>query len=447
MANILINVQGLLEGKRLRKLGLKARLYYPLLLGLANTFARLELDYDLLAARFITFHDPETANIADWFKEYEKAKLVFIYDGHDAGAEEPTRWAQFDTPVEFRRSFATKEDNDSPEPPEPAYENWLKSIHGAEWEQFHLTKYQRERQSDISGKRATAGRKGAAATNAKRWGTDSEGQQNQQTDFADSANRQSHLGVVLGVDEVEGRGEGEGVGEGTTSFNLKSETESLASLESSLTNSGTGKTTTEAPVKGSANGDIPTPKDEKVPSRICPHCSRRIAGKSPEYLANHIKKNHPATAPAASADADFDLDDAAAELARAWNLLMQYNEKFDPSKLPAKWETLWTADFRKLLNIYPPSTVEGLMAYSQSDSQREYNWNCKVFYGNCERNLKFMEATKKTSKWKPVLERYVAIVTTGNLPPEYEIEFLDEQPNSNVEDEYDELADDDDDLA
>ena len=53
MAVIMIDAKGLLEGKRLRKLGLKARLYYPLLLGMANTYARLELDYDLLAARFI----------------------------------------------------------------------------------------------------------------------------------------------------------------------------------------------------------------------------------------------------------------------------------------------------------------------------------------------------------------------------------------------------------
>jgi hypothetical protein len=40
------------------------------------------LDYGLLAALFITFHDSETANIADWFREYDNAKLVFIYDGH-----------------------------------------------------------------------------------------------------------------------------------------------------------------------------------------------------------------------------------------------------------------------------------------------------------------------------------------------------------------------------
>jgi hypothetical protein len=161
----------------------------------------------------------------------------------------------------------------------------------------------------------------------------------------------------------------------------------------------------------------------------------------PDHLANHIRKNHPdATAPAAPSDDGNDLDDTAAEFARAWNMLMQCNEQFDPSKLPAKWETLWTADFRKLLDVYPPQTVEDLMAYSQSDSQREYNWNCKAFCGNCERNLKFMEAMKKTSKWNPVWERHVDIVTSGNLASEEEIEFLDEQPTFNIEDEDDDLA-------
>lgn len=106
---------------------------------------------------------------------------------------------------------------------------------------------------------------------------------------------------------------------------------------------------------------------------------------------------------------------------------MDSNEHFDPSKRPAKWETLWTADFRKLLDVYPPETVEDLMAYSQSDSQREYNWNCKAFCGNCGRNFKFMEATKKTSKWKPMWERYASIVNTGNLLSEDEIEFLDSE--------------------
>ena len=82
------------------------------------------------------------------------------------------------------------------------------------------------------------------------------------------------------------------------------------------------------------------------------------------------------------------------------------------------------------------------MAYSQSDSQRVYNWNCITFCGNCERNLKFMKAMKETSKWKPIWERYEDIVTSGNLEPEEEIESPDEQSKGNIgeDDEDDELA-------
>lgn len=443
--NVLINVQGLLEGKRVRKLPLKARLYYPLLLGLSNTFARLELDYDLLTARLASFRDPEAdaGNIANWFKEYEKAKLVLVYTGNDAGADEPTMWAQFDTPSEYRRSYASKEDAASPAPPEALYTEWLKSIHGADWEKFDLSKYQQERQSDISLKRAEAGRKGAAMTNAKRWGASGEGQLNQQTDFAEAANRQSRLEVVEGegrdegVDE--GVDEGRGEGEDTTSLHLKSKTGNLPSSTIPSSNQSITETEkAEIPVTGSGNRSISVPKNEGAPPpRICPYCSARIAGKSPEYLANHILREHPN-----ATDADIiDLDGVAEELARIWGLLMQHNEKFDPSKLPAKTEKLWVADLRKLLDAYKPETIRDLMAYSQSISQREYNWNCKAFCSGCERNLKFMSATKQTSLWKPIWDRFVAIAT-GKYEPE-EMEFLDETKT----DTFDPAADNDDELA
>jgi hypothetical protein len=414
---ILIHPKGLLWGKRLRKLSNKARLYYPLMLGLTNFYARIELDEPCILSNFTSFRDPDLTeeNLALWFNEYTDAGLSFLYK---AGTQ---KWIQFDTPLAMRKSFPTAEDNASPAPPEAEYTAWLQSIHGDKWKDYDLTNYQRERQSDISVKRSEAGRKGAAATNAKRWGTNGEAQQNQQTDFAESANQQSRLVVVPVAGEVAGEGEGEGEEAESLIYNLKGKTGSGSTfLNQSQSETGTAKT--EAPIRGSGKANIPAPKDEKD-----------------------------SAAPAAPSDGGYDLDDTAAELARAWNLLMQCNEKFDPSKLPAKWETLWTADFRKLLDFYPHRTVEELMAYSQSDSQRQYNWNCKVFYGNCERNLKFMENLKKTNKWKPVLERYVAIVTTGSLPPEEQ--SLDDTKESttgfNIEDEADELDDDeldDDDL-
>jgi hypothetical protein len=222
------------------------------MLGLTNFYARIELDEPCILSNFTSFKDADLTeeNLTNWFNKYTDAGLSFLYK---AGTQ---TWIQFDTPLAMRKSFPTAEDNASPAPPEAEYTAWLQSIHGDKWKDYDLTKYQKEWQSNISAKRAEAGRKGAEVTNAKRWGANGDGQQNQQTDFAESANRQSRLVEVV----VEGGDEGEG---GTTSSNLKSETESLASPESSLTNSGTGKTKTEVPAKGSGKANIPAPKEKK----------------------------------------------------------------------------------------------------------------------------------------------------------------------------------------
>jgi hypothetical protein len=401
---ILIDPKGLLWGKRLRKLSNKARLYYPLMLGLTNFYARIELDEPCILSNFISFRDPDLTeeNLALWFNEYRDAGLAFLYQ---AGTQ---TWIQFDTPLAMRKNFPTAVDNASPAPEEAEYTAWLQSIHGDKWEDYDLTKFQKERQSELSSKRAAAGRKGAEATNAKRWGANGNGKQNQQTDFAESANRQSRLvGVVV---EVGDEGVDEGEREvGSRSFNLNSETGSDSTLLNQ-SQSETETTKTETPVKVSGKANIPAPRDRKD-----------------------------SAAPAAPSGDDIDLDGTAEEFARMWGLLMKHNEKFDPSKLPANSEKLWVADLRKLLDVYPPETFQDLIAYSQSDSQREYNWNCKAFCGNCERNLKFMEALKKTNRWKPVWERYVDIVTSGNVASEDEIEFLDEQPKFNIEEEDDDL--------
>jgi len=403
---ILIDPKGLLWGKRLRKLSNKARLYYPLVLGLTNFYARVEVDEPCILSNFTSFKDTDLTeeNLLLWFNEYRDAGLAFVYQ---AGTQ---TWIQFDTPLAMRKSFPTAEDNASPAPPDAEYAAWLQSIHGDKWEDYNLTNYQKERTSELSAKRAEAGRKGAAATNAKRWGANGDGQQNQQTEFAESASQQGRLVVVSVADEGKDGGKDEEAE--SLTFNLKSKTESgLTYLNQSQ--SGTGTAKTEAPVKDSARANISAPIDKKNPA-----------------------------SPAAPSDGGYDLDDTAKELARALNRLMHHNEQFDPSKVPANWETFWTADLRKLLEVYPPETVEDLMAYSQSDSQRVYNWNCITFCGNCERNLKFMKAMKETSKWKPIWERYEDIVTSGNLEPEEEIESPDEQSKGNIgeDDEDDELA-------
>ncbi|MGA3370691.1 MAG: hypothetical protein ABSC48_02905 [Terracidiphilus sp.] len=135
MATILIDAKGLIEGRRLRKLSTKARYLYPIFLGLSNFYARLELDYELLVGRLVTFHDPDVTleNIEAWFNKYKQAYLCFIYQNGE--------WAQFDTPVEMRRDYPSKEDNKSPAPPDTEYTNWLKGLHGDNWEDYHMTKY------------------------------------------------------------------------------------------------------------------------------------------------------------------------------------------------------------------------------------------------------------------------------------------------------------------
>ncbi len=429
---ILIDPKGLLWGKRLRKLSNKARLYYPLMLGLTNFYARIELDEPCILSNFSSFKDADLTeeNLRDWCNEYRDAGLAFLYK---AGTQE---WIQFDTPLAMRRNFATAEDNASPTPPEEEYTAWLQSIHGDKWGDYSLTNYQKERQSDVSAKRAAAGRKGAAATNAKRWGTNGDSQQNRQTDFDDSANRQNRLEVVEGEGEGKGvdEGEGEGEGEGITSFHLKSKAGSFPISSSNQSVTETEKA--EAPVKGGGNRSIPAGTHEKVqPPRICPYCAARISGENPEDLANHIGREHPN----ATEEDLIDFDGTAEELARVWGLLMQHNEKFDSSKLPPNSEKLWVADFRRLLDAYHVDIIEDLIAYSQSDTQRQYNWNCKAFCSGCDRNLKFMSAMKKTSTWKPIWDRYLAI--TGQSEPE-DIEFLDETTTTtfSLEDEDDELA-------
>jgi len=51
-----------------------------------------------------------------------------------------------------------------------------------------------------------------------------------------------------------------------------------------------------------------------------------------------------------------------------------------------------------------------------------------------------MEALRKTSKWKPVWERYLAIVSPDDLPDEEQIEFLDEQSKFDIEAEDDDIV-------
>ena len=358
--NVLINVQGLLEGKRVRKLPLKARLYFPLLLGLSNTFARLELDYELLADKLASFRDPDAdaASIAGWFREFEKVKLAFIYDGHNTGAEEPTQWAQFDTPAEYRRSYPTKEDNDSPAPPEPAYTEWLKAIHGAEWEQYHLTKYQRERQTDISAKRSEAGRKGGVASGATR--------RSKQTEANVNNGKQTELDVdAIGGDIVD-----EDVEEDEDALCIMHDgtMQNPPSFHNSKSNNGSNGT--KVPVESSANAKSPTPASASTPQQ-------------------------PAASPLGSADKEV-----AESLAETFHaLVLRYNKQCKPQKIIKNWRKVWASDFAKLLAGRDVQQVMELIICSQTPTQAEFNVRPAKLVEHVELLEKQIQKLKRADKW------------------------------------------------
>jgi hypothetical protein len=52
---MIIHEKGLLRGKRLRRCTPRARLFWPWLMLMSGGAARLELDYELLSERFVSF--------------------------------------------------------------------------------------------------------------------------------------------------------------------------------------------------------------------------------------------------------------------------------------------------------------------------------------------------------------------------------------------------------
>ena len=182
--------KGLLKGKRLRKLRPLAHALWPFIFGLASeVYARLELDYELIAHElghlnhlFYALNEmdeeapfgpyaneylSDARTIEEVFKDFVKEKLCFVYE--HKGVE----WAVFDKPNKLRLDYVTTEDRDSPAPPEPAFTEWLKSLHGEDWGDYHPTcKPAPIVPEDIHRKRAEAGRKGGIAKAGKQMAND-----------------------------------------------------------------------------------------------------------------------------------------------------------------------------------------------------------------------------------------------------------------------------------
>jgi len=77
------HAKGLLEGKRLRRCSPRARLFWPYLFLMANGYARIELDYELLEEKFLAFRNqaPDREEIEKFYAEYAANHLIYTYAG------------------------------------------------------------------------------------------------------------------------------------------------------------------------------------------------------------------------------------------------------------------------------------------------------------------------------------------------------------------------------
>jgi hypothetical protein len=200
MPKILFDATGMFKGKRLRALDSYSRYLYPYILMLADLYGRVELDEEAIYEAFISFKDANLtpSKIKQVFDVFEQNQLCFIYKS------KRSRWAQFDTPTDMRREYPSIDDNRSPEPPEPDYTEWLKSIHDEDWEKFHMGKHNQS----ISEKRSAAGKAGAAATNAKRWGQQSQQNVGKSQQIGNGRQTSPVVVAVAGVVDVDVVGEG-----------------------------------------------------------------------------------------------------------------------------------------------------------------------------------------------------------------------------------------------
>jgi hypothetical protein len=376
---ILLDPQGLLWGKRVRKLSLKTRLYYPLVLGITNFYARIEVDGDFILSKLSSFKDPDLTpeSIKGWFTEYEAAKLALLYPA-DTSVAEPALWAQFDTPVSLRRQQPTNEDNASPVPPEQVYFAWLKGIHGNKWNEYNLSQYQQT----LSEKRAEAGRAGGKASGVTRKQSEANGSK---TNGA-SANEAVDVVVDVDVDVVKDVDVDvvEDVVEGESLIYNGSEAISSSMLYplSISSNETTTKATTTATATAKTKAVLTPPNTPSPPL------------------------------------------DIANVFAGIWMKLMAVNPVWDKSKTPkTNWENLLIADFTKLLTQVKPRELLEMLAYSQSLGQQQYNRTTANLVNNTAMILVKTTAAKKVKGWQDIWNSFLTI--TG-ITPEDEPEVIDD---------------------
>ncbi len=117
---MIIDPDGLANGRRIRRLSNDARLHFVLFLVYANGFGRIELDYFRIVAAIYGAFEPKPTEdqINAWIQEWREAYLLFVYQ------YEGTVWGQFDVKPSFLPRYKTAADKNSPFPPETAFSEW-----------------------------------------------------------------------------------------------------------------------------------------------------------------------------------------------------------------------------------------------------------------------------------------------------------------------------------
>jgi hypothetical protein len=311
-----IHEKGLLEGKRLRRCTPLARLFWPYLYCLSNGLCRIELDCELLADKLLTFRDmaPDAEQITEMFAGFEKNHLIYIYQFKDQ------RWGQWDfvDTTDIKR-HPTKEEQRSPQPPEPGYTEWLQEQHGEDWESHsstlvstgNTTEFETKREG-ISRKRSEAGRKGGLAK-AGRLNSLTEDEESGRTEAKPGNNWQPEANSgnsSLGIGNGDGHGIGHGLGHGL--------------------------------------GD-------GLPSAMA----------STSHLDDESQIEEDTTA--GTKHEQHDRISISNELARhLFNSMEQYNPKAI-SNAPEKWQSFWSSDIQAMLDDFTPEDTWNIISESQKN--------------------------------------------------------------------------------
>jgi hypothetical protein len=114
----ILDLDGLINGERLKSCSDGARWAFPYFFTASNTCARLELDLDRLKDIFKNFNKPVSEEqIAEFISEYKQTYLLFTYAAADGSF-----WGQWDT--KWLPTYQKECDKRTPQPNEVEFQKW-----------------------------------------------------------------------------------------------------------------------------------------------------------------------------------------------------------------------------------------------------------------------------------------------------------------------------------